>query len=484
MRIRTAMIVPCLVFAGATARAETPAPVPPTSRPTCLGAYAEDLSAMSARATEREAAAPSYSFAVRTAATYECVSYGSDSKLKRVTSTARAHGTAFGYRYDGKDTLLLTNEHVAAWPDVTDDEHAVDGVPSGCKRTSDSLSIVDNDRDDYTADDVPLTRVVVDPALDVAILRAHAKLPLLPWKVGKSASLASRDAVEVRGFPLGKFRATNTGKVVSTYDHDDQGVRNHDDFVIDALLASGGSGSPVLAVSCATNELELVGIFHSRYTGASALNVVIAIDQLRDLMRTLKRSAPRGDPTVELDDRSRARVTTTAVTDTNPTFFSLGPLTAKVHARPDGSLVFAIFSSAFPKTTRPVLVLEDLKAEEPKRFGRMGRIFVGGPTGLIPYSPAVADAEIQASLAAALDLLRRDALTALDNRDAPTAPAASKEEYRLVEKKKASFIRILDSQRGATQAIVDLSARLATTSTGKGLGLSEIEAMTAPVPAK
>ena len=76
----------------------------------------------------------------------------------------------------GEDTLLLTNQHVAEWPAVTDADHPVDGVPAGCKRVADALRIVDNDHDDYAADDVPLTRVVVDPALDIAVLSAKAKL--------------------------------------------------------------------------------------------------------------------------------------------------------------------------------------------------------------------------------------------------------------------------------------------------------------------
>ena len=42
--------------------------------------------------------------------------------------TVTLHGTAFAYRKQGGDTLLLTNDHVAAWPVVTDDQHVVDGV--------------------------------------------------------------------------------------------------------------------------------------------------------------------------------------------------------------------------------------------------------------------------------------------------------------------------------------------------------------------
>ena len=67
---------------------------------------------------------------MRTTATYECVSYGADGNLKTTRDVATAYGTAFGYRRDGDDTLLLTNEHVAEWPAVTDAEHPVDGVPA------------------------------------------------------------------------------------------------------------------------------------------------------------------------------------------------------------------------------------------------------------------------------------------------------------------------------------------------------------------
>jgi len=472
-----ALIVVTLALGAPGARAEV--------RGNCLGVYAEDLSAMSRHARDVEATAVSYSFAIRTTAVYECVSYGGDGRIKRVTSPTRAHGTGFGYRYDGGDTLLLTNEHVADWPDVTDEEHPVEGVSSGCKRLSDSLAIVDDDRDDYAADDIPLTRVVVDPALDIAILRAHAKLAILPWRVGKSASLVSRDAVEVKGFPLGKFRATNTGKVVSPYHHDDQDVRNHDDFIIDALLAAGGSGSPVLAVSCATGELELVGIFHSRYTGASALNVVIAIDQVRELMATLRRSPTPREPVAEIDQAARIRLTEAIVHDPNPWFFSLAHLTAKAYARADGSLVFAVFPGDFPRQNRPLLVLEDLKADDPTHFGALGNVYLAAPTGLLLYSPADADADLHAQLARTLELFRRDALAALDNRAAVQTTAKSREAFERATKKRLAFVRMLESQRRAIQVMIDLAARVALAlpaSAGHELGLLEIEALVAAPP--
>ena len=51
-------------------------------------------------------------------------------------------------------------------------------------------------------------------------------------------ALRERNVVDVRGFPLGAFKATNLGTVISTYDHDDYKEWDHDDFVIDALLTT------------------------------------------------------------------------------------------------------------------------------------------------------------------------------------------------------------------------------------------------------
>ena len=264
---------------------------------TYAGVYADDFSALSARTRSYDEHPESvFSYCARNTAVYECLSYAADGTIRRNRQRSVLHGTAFAYQRQGNDTLLLTNDHVAAWPSVTDSAHPVDGIPGGCKLVSQSLTLVDNEHDDYPRDDVPLTVVVTDPPMDVAILRAHAPLQIMPWKIGRSADLRERNVVEVRGFPLGAFRATNIGKVVSAHDHDDYGDWDHDDFVVDALLSAGNSGSPVLAVSRVTGEYELVGVFHAGYSQGSALNVVIGIDQVRDLMTTLKRSAPEHQP--------------------------------------------------------------------------------------------------------------------------------------------------------------------------------------------
>jgi serine protease Do len=123
-----------------------------------------------------------------------------------------------------------------------------------------SLKVVDDQDDGYEANDISLTRVVASAALDVAILRTHAPLKIMPYRVGRSAALRVGNVVAVHGFPLGAFRATNVGKVINTYDHDTSNDWDHVDFVTDAQLSAGNSGSPVLAVSCKTGEYELVGV--------------------------------------------------------------------------------------------------------------------------------------------------------------------------------------------------------------------------------
>ena len=418
----------------------------------CSGAYAEDLSALSPKAREAERHMTSYVYAVRTTATYECVAYSAEGELHRTRTTQVAHGTAFGYRRDGNDTLLVTNQHVAEWP----------MIQNGCKRISEALRIVDDDHDEYAADDIVLTRVVVDPALDVAVLRAHQALPILPWKVGTSSVLTARAAVEVRGFPLGEFQATNVGKVISPNEHDDQGDWNHDDFVVDALLTSGGSGSPVLAVSCKTGELELVGIFHAHYNAASALNVVIGIDQVRDLMTTLQRTPRPAEPVIALDAPARTHLVDAVRAAADPPFFPMGPLVASVAARGDGTLVFALYPSDFPHATRPLVVLEDVPAD--KAFGKLRAAYIG----LHAYTGS--DADTQALLARTLDVLRRDAIATLELRSAP-APT-SRDAYQQAARVRRSYEHMLDGQRDLAQALDDLAGR--THPTGPTVPLADL----------
>ena len=241
----------------------------------CEGAYGDTLQLLSLRARQMEQGPRGqYSYLVRSSARYECPFFGPDGKLRRRRIATSQVGTAFAYEASGTETFLLTNDHVANWPEVTDGLRHVDGVPEGCKRVDDKLRIVRDERDDFEPGQIPLTRVVSEPALDAAILKAPQRLNVIPYNIGKSADLRQGDAIRVRGFPLGVMQAVSDGKIVNAYDRDQEQGWDHVDFVMDALLSEGNSGSPVLAVSCASRDLELVGLYHAGYKGHSALNEI------------------------------------------------------------------------------------------------------------------------------------------------------------------------------------------------------------------
>lgn len=429
-----------------------------TSAAYCPGEYADDFSTLPARVRDLEQRQPAYTFCVRTRATYECPSYDSEGNLRRTRKTAVAHGTAFAYQVQNGETLLLTNHHVAEWPVVTDDEHHVDDVPAGCKRVSDSLKLVDNDSDDYDPDDITLTKIVSDPQLDMAVLKARSVLPTLPWKIGRSAGLRERNIVDIRGFPLGAFKATNEGKVISAYDRDEYHDWSHDDFVIDALLSQGNSGSPVLAMSCKTGEFELVGVFHAGYTRGSALNVVVGIEQIRDLMTTLKRS-PKRDTTPPADTQGRVGLVA-GLRATPQLFFPFGASTALASVRDDGAIVFEVLNRDFPLRSHPVLVVEDLPAATGE-FGALGRVWFGNASGLKRYTRADLDAEAQGVLVRALDALRRDAQATLTFQSVDRDAGASRERHDQVARLERALRKTAASHLELSQLALDAAERLA-----------------------
>lgn len=405
------LALPALLFASppdaSTAAGSARPKVPARAQAAyCTGRYSDDFAALSKAAVELSQKPESqFTSCVRVTATYECISYGGDGNLKRSRQEVTAHGTAFAYRRQGSETLLATNTHVIEYPPVTNEDHPVTGVPNGCKKISDRIRIVDNEKDTFESDDVPLTRVVSDAAKDLAVVKAKSTtLRVMPWAIGKSSALRERNVVDVRGFPLGAFKATNVGKVISTLDRDDYKEWDHDDFVIDALLSPGNSGSPVLAVNCATGEYELVGVYHADYARGSALNVVIHVDGLRELLLNLKKDPDKSDPAANLDRASRERVAADAATGL---YFPFGSLTAAVRARSDGTLVLLVYGKDFPMDAWPVAVLEDLPPADALDFGAPGRFFVSDSRGLVERSRSELDPEGRALLERSHEQLRR-----------------------------------------------------------------------------
>ena len=435
-------------------------PVAPA--PFCPGQYADDFGALSAAARNFDhQPEATFSYCTRNTAVYECLSYASDGAVRHDRRKVVAHGTAFAYRKQAGETLLLTNEHVAAWPTITNEQQEVRGVPPGCKRVSDALSLVDDENDSYAKDDIPLTRVVVDPQLDVAVVKARGPLQIMPWKVGHSAGLRERNLVEVRGFPLGAFRATNIGKVISARDHDDYRDWDHDDFVIDALLSKGNSGSPVLALSCATGEYELVGIYHAGYSEGAALNVVVGIDQVRDLMSTLKRTTrDRADSVVPVDGSARELVTA-ELTKGGDTFFPSGAQVGAARRIGDGALLIALYPKDFPANGEPSVVMEDLPSPAPTSFGAIGRVWLGSARGLKPVELRSLDAEGQTQIGRLLAVLRADLVAQLTLRRLDQgAPGAKQSESR--RRLAKTIARVAMTRSELLQSVADLPERLSS----------------------
>ncbi len=434
--------------------------------PLCQGTYADDLNVLAPQVRELERNPQSrYSHCLRTSATYECLSYAPDGTIRRARKTVLAHGTAFAYRRTGGDTLLITNDHVASWPQVTDDEHKVEEVPSGCKMVAESLRIVDDESDEYEANDVTLTRIVGDPELDIALLKTRTPLPLIPYRVGHSGELHVGNVVAVHGYPLGAFPATNMGKVVNAYDRDTARDWDHVDFVIDALLSPGNSGSPVLAVSCKSGEYELVGVYHAGYVNGSALNVIVGIDQLRDLLSTLKRTARVAEGTSEQFGPSELALLRSA--GSSP-FFPFGPLVASVTPTLEG-LRFEVHARNFPLQDQRLLVLEDTPH---------GRIYLGNRRGLKSWRAAQLDGDAQTQLQRIRTRLRASAMLAVRYRSLDGATKSGERQQRLLDRSRDRHAAL---DRDAAQALSDLADRL-----GPKAGeptVSYAKAIADPVPA-
>lgn len=427
----------------------------------CDGEYADSLQQLSPRIRDIENGQRSeYTYLIRSSARYECPFYGPDGKIKRKRVEAVEHGTAFAYEVSNGETFLLTNEHVAAWPEVTDVNHRVDGVPEGCKRVEDKQRIVHDEHDAYEPGQIPLQRVAVDQQLDAAILKTHHTLIAFPYRVGKSAALRQGNAVQVRGFPLGLIRAVNTGKVVNPYDVDQEQGWNHVDFVTDALLSEGNSGSPVLALSCKTGELQLVGMYHAGYKGHSALNVVIGIDQLREFMvkkRRVPRAAPEGSPAMSATERKRLRDSLTA--GALP-LFEFGGM--HVLAELSGeALLYHVYGREFPLDDRRMAVLEDRPSPAAGAgAGEIARLWVRTETGLREWPLKELGADERDFLVRMGEALRVQMLRVVGYRRSLVAQNNFEDRRRGRELSRAIERHALPARELAT-SLVDLVERLA-----------------------
>jgi S1-C subfamily serine protease len=399
----------------------------PASPAICGGDYAD---ALPAEAASRilDAKGDSFVFAIRNIATYEHVYYGRDGKLRKAYLRSVVHGTGFAIKALLGETFLVTNEHVASRPEVTDDEHGVQGIPPGSKKVREQLKIVHDESDDYEPEHVALSRVLSDPAADIAMLKAKKVLPVMPYRLGRSSALRSGNLVTVRGFPLGVFAALNSGKVVNPYTLDTEKAWQHTDFVIDALLSGGNSGSPVFAVSCRTGEPELVGVYHAGFTDAAALNVVVAIDQLREELETLK--VPHRDAGLknEITAADRDRVVQELFADqTHKLIFPYGARTVQAELTDPETLRFAVLDEDFPLAMRESLALVDRARNG---FGTLDAVGLSPDGGQLSEVPAAAlDPDARDHLERLYDSLWHQLIGVLEYRAAQGKQRLSADAY-------------------------------------------------------
>jgi serine protease Do len=372
--------------------AKMPRAAPVSSPALCDGDYADSVPA--ARASEiLDGVKEQFVFAIRNVATYERVYYGRDGKLRRNYIRSVVHGTGFAYQVKDGETLMVTNEHVANRPDVTDDEHPVDGVPPGSKKVREQLKIVRDEEDDYEPGHVALKLALSDSAADIAIVKARKILPVMPFRIGRSSALRPGNLVQVRGFPLGAFAAVSVGKVVNPYTEDTERGWSHSDFVVDALLSAGNSGSPVFAVNCRTSAPELVGVFHAGYSDAAALNVVVSVDQLREELETLR--VPKRGPGLhsEITAQDRDRLVKELFAEQSHSLtFPYGGRIATVRLADPTTIRFSILDEDYPLIVREGVTLVD---RGQNGFGTLDGIVVHVDGVAAEASPALLEAEVR-----------------------------------------------------------------------------------------
>jgi len=316
----------------------------------CPGTYANSTMSIAPSVARFESQpGQAFVYCLRSTATYEIAYYGRDSKLKQRFLKRTAHGTGFAYRWTGQETLLLTNHHVTTWPEVTDEENMVEGVPAGARRVSETLKIVRSDEDDFEPGFIPLSRVVTDPSLDASVVKTRTHLNIIPYAVGSSAALRTGNIVEVRGYPLGAFAASNVGKVTNPFVEDLDGAWNHTDVALDALVNRGNSGSPVLAVSCVTGEYELVGLFHAGYREGEAMNLAVGIDEVRPLMDKLQARPRQTKPEVAvMTPEGRAALASMLSSEGAIQQMRFGRHLAQVQLNDGDTFTFRIYSDTYP----------------------------------------------------------------------------------------------------------------------------------------
>jgi hypothetical protein len=197
-------------------------------------------------------------------------------------------------------------------------------------------------------------------------------------------------------------------------------------------------------------------MYHAGYKEASALNVVIGIDQLREFMLK-KRRVPRASsegPVVGAAERKRLEVT--LGTEALP-LFELGGLHVLAERSGD-QLLYHLYGRNFPLDDRRLAVLEDDRSSG--KFGEFGRLFVRGEGGWRAFATVALHEEDHDLLDRLGDAVRLHILRVLEYRRVLASKGASEERRRGRELLK-TLERQAQPERELVVNFVELVERLA-----------------------
>jgi len=327
----------------------------------CSGRYADNPEVLKREILEFEKSRKSsYSVCIRNTTTYEQIFYSEDGKINKRFIKYVIHGTAFPFEKKGDIVYFLTNEHVANQPLVTNENNRLEGVPFGAKKVSEVIKIVQNENDTFEKNFVELKITAIAPELDAAILEGKVNIEPIPYKTGSSSELKTGNVVMIKGFPLGIFNASNTGKVINVNIEDNDGDWHHTDFIVDAQLNTGQSGSPVFAINCETKEYELVGLYHAFYSEGKGLNLVVGIDEILDFIKTKKSVIPNPQKELPfLNTQEQFRIISYLLDNRNLKLFQFGDNFFGVTLSKDRTITIELYTDRFPTYTVPAFAIVD-----------------------------------------------------------------------------------------------------------------------------
>jgi serine protease Do len=218
----------------------------------------------------------------------------------------------------------------------------------------------------------------------------------------------------------------------------------------------------VLALSCRTGQLELVGMYHAGYKEASALNVVVGIDQLRDFMSKKRRitRTPSDSPVLAAAERTHLEE---GLAETSLPIFEFGGLPVLAE-RADDSLRYHVYGRNFPIDDRRLAILEDRPVSG--KFGELARLYVRGDGGWRESAAGGLGEDDRDLLVRLGDALHRHMLRVLEYRRMLANQKGTPEERHRGRELQKALDRHAVAERELVTNFMDLVERLAPGTAG------------------